>query len=107
MGIGYVLSFLGRPLNSIILNIRKLLALAFVIVIFLIIKNVVGFNNLNGLLFLLIISTGLFVISLFITGALLSLFDETNSSLLLIHNTYTILILISSFFALNLINSKR
>lgn len=103
--IGYILSSLGRPLNSVLFNLHKFIALAFVIITFLIVRNTLGFNNLKGSLLLLILITGFSVIVLFASGALLSNAVKTDNLLLLIHNMSTVLILISTTWAFYLIKS--
>ena len=83
IGFGYILSYYSYPLNPFLLNMNKLIALAFVISIFLILKRDIKFKKLN---------------SLFITGALLSIGKETNTLILLIHNIATLLIVLSTLF---------
>jgi len=98
IGFGYILSYYSHPLNPFLLNIHKLIALAFVISVFLIIKRDIKFKKLNSLLLLISIMSGVFIISLFITGALLSIGKETNTLILLIHNIATLLIVLSTLF---------
>ena len=98
IGFGYILSYYSYPLNPFLLNMNKLIALAFVISIFLILKRDIKFKKLNSLLLLISIMSGVFIISLFITGALLSIGKETNTLILLIHNIATLLIVLSTLF---------
>jgi len=62
IGFGYILSYYSYPLNPFLLNMNKLIALAFVISVFLILKRDIKFKKLNSLLLLISIMSGVFII---------------------------------------------
>jgi len=83
---GIWLSNSGKPLNTLIFNIHKLIALASVIFIAILIRNLLKNVEINNVILTLIIVTGLFVLTLFISGALLSLGKPVNNIILTIHS---------------------
>jgi len=83
---GIWLSNSGKPLNTLIFNIHKFTALASVIFIAIVIRNLFKNVEINHVILTLIIVTGLFVLTLFISGALLSLGKPVNNIILTIHS---------------------
>ena len=83
---GIWLSNSGKPLNTLIFNIHKLIALVSVIFITIVIRNLLKNVEINNVILTLIIVTGLFVLTLFISGALLSLGKPVNNIILTIHS---------------------
>ena len=92
---GVWLSNSGKPLNTIIFTIHKLIALAAVIFTAIVIHNLLNIVGVENVILILIMVTGLFVLTLFLSGALLSLGKTVNDILLTIHKVITILTVIS------------
>ena len=92
---GFWLSSAGKPLNSIIFNIHKLIALAVVITIIIQLYNLHKVTDVHTLILLLIVFSGLCVVALFATGALMSLEKMNYTVLLNIHRVAPVLAVIS------------
>lgn len=104
---GFAVSHAGRPYNSALFTIHKLLALATVIFIAVTVKQLwsggdpraaieLGLSVLSGLLFL----------ALFVSGALLSIKSQLPVPVLRIHQIATLLSVASSAVALYLLVGK-
>jgi hypothetical protein len=106
IGAGIWLSRSGRPLNPLIFNLHKFLALGAVIYsavrVYQFIKSsgvtvrLADLFSSQGLFTILILATSLLVIALFATGAFLSRPKPANPALKAIHITGTVLILFSA-----------
>jgi len=83
---GIWLSNSAKPLNTLIFNIHKLIALGSVIFTVIVIRNLLKDVEIKTVILILIIVTGLFVLTLFISGALLSLGKPVNNIILTIHS---------------------
>jgi hypothetical protein len=70
---GFWLSFSGKPYNGILFNIHKLIALAAVIVTAIQVYGALRTAQVQFLLIAAIVLTGLCVVALFATGALMSI----------------------------------
>lgn len=92
---GIWLSNSGKPLNTIIFTIHKLIALAAVIFTAIVIHNLLNIVGVENVILILIMVTDLFVLTLFLSGALLSLGKPVNDILLTIHKVIPILTVIS------------
>jgi hypothetical protein len=92
---GLWLSNSGRPLNTIIFTIHKLIALAAVTFTAIVIHNLLNMIGTDNVTLILIMVTGLFVLTLFISGAFLSFEKPVNNILLTIHKVTPILTVIS------------
>ena len=79
---GIVVSRLGRPLSSAGLAVHKLVAAATVVMTVLVVIAIQKSSGIAGTALLMTVLAGVFLLSLFVTGALLSL-DRTVSALLL------------------------
>ena len=91
---GIWLHKMGKPLNTFIFTIHKLLALAAVIFTAILIYNLLKNVEIKTLLLILIIIAGLSILALFISGALLSIGKFPHNTMLLVHNIATILAVI-------------
>lgn len=91
---GVWLSNSGKPLNTIIFTIHKLIALATVIFTAIVIHNLLNKVGIENGILILFMVTGLFVLTLFISGALLSFGKPVNNILLTIHKVIPILTVI-------------
>lgn len=100
---GIWLSNSGKPLNTLIFNIHKLIALGSVIFLTIVIRNLLKNVEINHVILALIIVTGLFVLTLFISGALLSLGKPVNNIILTIHSVTPIPTVITTAITIYLI----
>ena len=82
---GIWLSSSGKPLNTIIFTIHKLVALAAVILTAIQVYQLLRAAQIQSLLIALVVCAGLCVAALFVTGALMSLGKPFNEFLLTIH----------------------
>ncbi len=105
IGTGIWLSNYGRPLNSILFNIHKLIALISVIYTVVIIRNIIKNIEVKSLILVLIIFSALLIIALFVTGAFLSPGKPANGLLLIIHNismvSFVITVIATFYFLSN------
>ena len=92
---GFWLSSAGKPLNNIIFTIHKLIALAVVITIIIQLYNLHKVTDVHTLILLLIVFTGLCVVTLFATGAFMSVGKMNYAVLLTIHRVAPVLAVIS------------
>jgi FtsH-binding integral membrane protein len=83
---GLWLSRAGKPLNPILFNIHKLIALAAVVIAGIRVYNVLKGGPAQAVLTALLIFAGLSVVALFVTGALMSMNKPAYRVLLTIHN---------------------
>jgi len=104
---GIWLSNSGKPLNSLILNIHKLIALGSVIFIMIVIRNLLKNAGSSQVLLSLIIMTGLFVLALFVSGALLSFGKPVNNIILTIHAVTPIPAVITTAMIIYLLLSRK
>ena len=104
---GIWLSNSGKPLNSLIFNIHKLIALALVIFIVIVIRNLLKNVEINNVMLTLIIVTGLFVLALFVSGALLSFGKPVNNIILTIHAVTPIPTAITTAMIIYLLLSRK
>jgi len=100
---GIWLSNSGKPLNTLIFNIHKLIALGSVIFTVILIRNLLKDIEIKTVVLTLIIVTGLFVLTLFISGALLSLGKPVNNIILTIHGVTPILTVVTTAMTIYLI----
>jgi hypothetical protein len=113
---GVWLSHSGKPYNSMIFTIHKLIALATVIIIGVNVYHLLRVMDGNALVALSVIAvTGLLFLTLFISGALLSLIPAGLLSLekpmpeiiLKIHQVAPLLALVSSTVMIHLLNVSK
>jgi hypothetical protein len=86
----------GKPLNTLIFTIHKLLALAAVIFTSIAIYNLHKNVEIKTIILILIVIAGLSLLALFISGALLSIGKPTGNIILTVHNIVTILAVFST-----------
>ena len=104
---GIWLSNSGKPLNTLIFNIHKLIALGSVIFIAIVIRNLLKNVAINNVILILIIVTGLFVLVLFVSGALLSFGKPVNNINLTIHAVTPIPAVITTAMIIYLLLSRK
>lgn len=92
---GFVTKGMGRPLNTAVFTVHKLMALAFVVYS---VINVIGLlknSQTNALMWAMIFVSGLLVITLFATGAILSFEKPAAKIIQILHNISPTLLMIS------------
>jgi len=104
---GIWLSNSGKPLNTTIFTIHKLIALGSVIFIAMVIRNLLKNAEISNVILTLIIVAGLFVLTLFISGALLSLEKPVNNIISTIHNVTPIPTVITIAVTIYLLVSRK
>ncbi len=105
---GVWLSHLGKPINSLVFTIHKLIAMATVVYLAVNVYNL--YKTVDMQLFIdwgIIALSGLFYLALIITGALLSRNMPLPSSILKIHQVAPILALVSSSITIYLFASSN
>lgn len=104
---GIWLSNSGKPLNTLIFTIHKFTALASVIFIAIVIRNLLKNVEIKTVILTLIIITVLFVLTLFISGGLLSLGKPANDIILTIHSVTPIPTVITTAVIIYLLVSRK
>ncbi len=104
---GIWLSNSGKPLNTTIFTIHKLIALGSVIFIAMVIRNLLKDVGINNVILILIIVAGLSVLVLFVSGALLSLGKSVNNIISTIHSVTPILTVITTAMIIYLLVSRK
>jgi hypothetical protein len=112
---GVILSNAGRPYNSAIFSLHKLVSIAAVIVLGVSVYNLHQSGNMITLYALVFAATGLFFLALIVSGSLLSLVDAEMLTLnpaalratLIIHQITPLLVLVSSAASFYVLVSKQ
>ena len=100
---GLWLSNAGKPLNNIIFTIHKLVALGVVVTTIIQLYNLIKITDIQSLILALIVVTGLCVVGLFATGALMSAEKMNYAALLTIHRAAPVVAIISMVGAIYLL----
>lgn len=103
IGFGLWVSKVGKPYNSLLFNIHKLIALGAVILTGIRVFNLDPINNFPYMAIILIALAVLGVIGMFATGAVMSIKDDVPRAALLIHRIFPAAILLSFSSAIYLI----
>lgn len=90
-GFGIWLSRVGRPLSTGILTVHKLTALAMIVFAVLAAVQLFKLPNIPSAVLPLVIAFGALIVVLFVTGALLSIWKETNAFVCTVHWLLTVL----------------
>jgi hypothetical protein len=104
---GIWLSNSGKPLNVTIFTIHKLIALATVISLAVTLYRSRAGTAIHALVWGAILVTGLLFLTLFITGALLSIVQPTNPVILTIHRIAPLLVVIATTVTVYLMADSR
>ncbi len=104
---GVWLSHSGRPLNTAIFTIHKLVALATVVVIGMNIYKLSRTVDTQTLILVTIAVTGLLFLALFVSGALLSFEKSMPQAVLRVHQVVPPLALVASSTAIYLLVSNK
>ncbi len=94
---GYSVKVGGKPYNSLLFNIHKLIALAGVVLVVIRLVRSDYFATSTSPDLLLIILGGAGVLALFVTGAIMSIQEELNRIPQLIHQVSPVLIIVAAF----------
>jgi hypothetical protein len=104
---GVWLSHSGKPLNTIIFTLHKLIALAAVIVTAIQVYKILHNTEIHSLLISLIIFIGLCVLALFATGAMMSIGKPAYHLQLTIHKVAQFLVAISLAVMVFLLTGRK
>jgi hypothetical protein len=104
---GVWLSHLGKPLNTVIFTIHKLLALATVITIAVSVHDLTRDRGVRASGLVVIAVTGLLFLALFVSGALLSLEETVLQAILRVHQVVPLLALVASMVSIYLLASSK
>ena len=104
---GVWLSHSGKPLNTVVFTIHKLIALGAVITTAIQIYKGLQSTEIQTLLITLIVFTGLCVLALFVTGALMSLGKLSYDVMLTIHKVAPLLLAISMALTIYLLAGRK
>jgi hypothetical protein len=88
---GIWLSNMGRPLNTVIFTVHKLIALAFAVFTGILVFNLLKTVQTEFIIVILVIFSGLFILSLFVSGGFLSIEKPVNKIILNIHRIMPVL----------------
>ena len=100
IGVGFWVSRLGKPYNAILFKIHKLFALAGVVLVVIRLMRFDPFVSFPLLVLVLIGAGFVGALVLFISGAFLSIQEETTSVFLGIHRVSSVVVAITSLAAL-------
>jgi hypothetical protein len=92
---GVWLSSSGKPLNAILFNIHKLIALAAVVLLVIQLVNTFKSTHPQSLLIAMIVLAGVCVLALFISGAMMSIGIPAYALMLTIHRVAMALMTVS------------
>ncbi len=103
---GVWLSLSGKPYNGFLFNVHKLIALGAVIATAIQIYKALQDAEIQALLIALIVFTGLCLVALFVTGALMSLGKPAYNVLRTIHNVAPFLAVITMAVTIYLLTGR-
>ncbi len=92
---GFVTKSVGRPLNTAVFTVHKLMALAFIIYTVINFIGLLKNSQANALMWVMMSVSGLLAITLFATGAILSFEKPAEKIIHILHNISPILLMIS------------
>jgi hypothetical protein len=97
---GFWLTRSGKPYNQLVFNVHKLIALAAVVLFVITLARINRVTTLNAAQVIASIVTGVLVLSLFVTGALLSIEKPMPAIVTTLHHIMPYLALLSTAVAL-------
>jgi heme A synthase len=92
---GFVTKGMGRPLNTAVFTVHKLIALAFVIYLVINIIGLLKNTPKNAFMWAMVVVSGLLVITQFATGAILSFEKPAAKVIYIIHNISSALLILT------------
>jgi hypothetical protein len=104
---GFWLSRSGKPYNSVILTLHKLIALAGAILLVIVLYRTSRVAALDAAELAASVVTGLFILGLFVTGALLSIDKPMPAIVSRLHHISPYLAMLSTAVTLYLLLSRR
>jgi hypothetical protein len=104
---GIWLSNSGKPYNSVLFNIHKLIALGVVILTAVTVYHLRADVEIRTLILGTIVVTGLLFLALFVSGALLSIGKPDHVAVLMIHRVAPLLVVITTALTLYLMISSK
>jgi hypothetical protein len=104
---GIVLSNAGRPLNSMIFTVHKLIAVATIILMVVSIRDLYKAVEIQALYPVLIVVVGLFFLALLVSGALLSFDKLAQVAVLRVHQIAPLLAISFSALVIYLLASNK
>jgi hypothetical protein len=106
LGSGIWLRRVGRPLNTLIFTLHKLIALAVVVLAVLTIVQLSGGQDLTTLGLVAMAAAGLFVLVSFATGAWLSIVKSAPAALSIVHKLMPALMAAATAAAIYLLSAS-
>lgn len=91
---GVWLSSLGKPLNSIVFTIHKLIALGAVVAIAMQVYKLLNTGDVQVLLIIIVVIAVVCVVALFATGALMSMDKPTYDAFRIVHQVAMALLIV-------------
>lgn len=112
---GFLVSISGKPYNSGLFSVHKLIAMATIILLGIGIYNLYKAGNMQAVYLLIFAVTGLLFLALIVSGSLLSLVDATLLNLaepillttLRVHQIVPVLVLLSSAMSIYVLVRNR
>lgn len=104
---GIWLTSLGKPINTALFTVHKLLALAFAVFTAVLVIGLIKGAGVNMTLLLLIITAVLSIIALFASGAVLSMNKPAAEIFSIIHRLTPITVTISTFLILYILTRNN
>jgi hypothetical protein len=104
--LGVWLSYSGKPYNGILFNIHKLIALGAVVITGMQVYKLLQETQIDTLLIVLVILTGLWVVTLFATGAMMSAGKLDYKMMLTLHKVMPFLTAVTMALTIYLLTGK-
>src|SRR6056297_430336 len=82
---GIWLSKLGKPYGTVLFTIHKLIALAFIVYVFILSNKLFKITEFNPVIWIFMFAAALSVVLIFTTGGILSNHEEVKNSLVTVH----------------------
>jgi hypothetical protein len=92
---GIWLSKLGKPYGTLVFNMHKLVAMGFIVLTFITSRNMFKEINISSFMWILIVLAAISVITILLSGGILSQKEQITGSLVIIHKISSALLLIS------------
>jgi hypothetical protein len=106
-GFGICLCILGKPYNTIIFTVHKMISLIFVVLTVLLVINLAKDIQIQTLVMFFLIFAGISILALFATGALMSMGKMSYAVLKTIHIIAPITAFISSALSIYLLQLNK
>jgi|GEM_PF-786316 len=97
---GFIMSRMGKPLNGVLFNVHKLIALGAVVLSVVQLVNLPGGSQSRAMLTAALALGGLCVLALFVSGALMSIGRLNYTTLHIVHAAVSVLLAVAFGFVL-------